>query len=352
MLPLELCVTPLVGQREVENQAALERFARFLVVKGYAAATQRLYMGTVERWFAAGGSPGHVDMELLQGWLRRRRLQTSPATVNLEIKGLLAFYRYAEVFHDVPATELHKIPRMKKLPARLPRWLSDAEVGTVLGRLPLDTFVGLRDYAMILTLYVTGLRAGELIRMRTDHLLAGDQLYVEGKARRDRYVPTGRPLAGVLEGYLHARAALKPGKTHTFWLSRSGVPLRNGRSVWEITSRRIWQALGVEGGISKVSRGGRPWQGHFPHELRASFATVLMKSGCPITAIAELMGHAQLETTARYLGVDLEHLRGAARLHPRARRQNGISSSAGQSEEGAAPSPDEASAGGEAGALP
>lgn len=352
MLPLELCGPAAASHREVENQVALERFARFLVVKGYAAATQRLYMGTVERWFAAGGSPGHVDLELLQGWLRRRRLQASVATVNLEIKGVRAFYRYAQVFHDVPATELHKIPRMKKLPPRLPRWLSDEEIGMVLGRLPLDTFVGLRDYAMILTLYVTGLRAGELIRMRTDHLLAGNQLYVEGKARRDRYVPIGRQLAGVLEGYLHARAALKPGKTHAFWLSRHGLPLRNGRSAWEITSRRIWQALGVEGGIGKLSRGGRPWQGHFPHELRASFATVLMKNGCPITAIAEMMGHARLETTARYLGVDLEHLRGAARLHPRARRQNGISSSAGQSEEGAAPSPDEASAGGEAGALP
>ncbi len=74
------------------------------------------------------------------------------------------------------------------------------------GLLPLDTFLGLRDYAMILTLYVTGLRAGEMIRMCTSHLVSDGMLYVQGKACRDRYVPLGAPLAGVLEGYLHARA--------------------------------------------------------------------------------------------------------------------------------------------------
>lgn len=338
MLPLELCSAPQAGLREVENQAALERYARYLVVMGYAAATQRLYMGTVERWFAAGGSPGHVDLDLLQAWLRRRRLSTSAATVNLEIKGLRAFYRYAEVFHDLPAGERRKIPRMKRVPERLPRYLTDAEVGQVLGRLPLDTFVGLRDYAILLTLYTTGLRAGELIRMRTDHLLPDGLLYVEGKGGADRYVPVGEQLAGVLEGYLHARAALRPGKTHTFWLSRTGRPLRNGRSVWEIASRRIWQALGIDGGLCKVRRGGRPWQGHYPHELRAAFATTLMQSGCPLPAIAGMMGHARMETTARYLGVDLEHLRRAALLHPRALRQNGRSSS-GEDGEAEAPSP-------------
>lgn len=352
MLPLELCPPVRATPREADNQAALERFARFLVVKGYAAATQRLYIGTVERWFAVGGSPGHVDLELLRSWLRRRRLGTSAATVNLEIKGLRAFYRYASVFHELPAAELLKLPRMQKLPERIPRWLTDEEIGLVLGRLPLDTFVGLRDFAILLTLYATGLRAGELIRMRTDHLLPDGTLYVEGKGRRVRYVPMGAQLAGVLAGYLHARAGLRPGKTHTFWLARTGRPLRNGRSVWEIVSRRIWQALGVEGGMATVRRGGRAWQGHYPHELRASFATVLMQSGCPIPAIAELMGHAQLETTARYLGVDFEHLRRAARLHPRALRQNGMSSSTGQSEEGAPPSPDVDAADGESGALP
>lgn len=326
MIPLGLCV-PASTARDVENQAALERFARFLVVKGYAADTQRLYLGAVGRWLAAGGSPGHVDVELVRHWLHRRRLRTSVATVNLDIKSLRAFYRYAEVFHDVPAVERMKIPRMRRTPLRLPRWLSDEEVGRVLGRLPLDTFLGLRDYAMIMTLFATGLRAGELIRMQTSHLVGDGMLYVQGKARRDRYVPLGTPLEGVLEGYLHARAGLRPGKGQSFWLAYTGRPLRNNRSVWEIVSRRIWQALGVEGSLSKVSRGGRPWQGHYPHELRAGFATELLRSGCPLTAIAELMGHEQLETTARYLGVEIEHLRGAARLHPRALRQNGMTSS-------------------------
>lgn len=183
MIPLGLCVVPVESYRDVENQAAIERFARFLVVKGYAADTQRLYMGGVTRWLAAGGSPGHVDAALLAEWLRSRRLRTSVATVNL-----------------------------------------------VLGRLPLETFIGLRDYAMLLTLYATGLRAGELIRMQTSHLVGDGMLFVQGKARRDRYVPLGTSLQGVLQGYLHARAGLRPGKVHAFWLAHTGRPLRNGRT--------------------------------------------------------------------------------------------------------------------------
>src|SRR5690606_11266938 len=97
---------------------------------------------------------------------------------------------------------------------------------------PLDTFVGVRDYAMILTLYATGIRASELVGMSTGHLLSDGMLYVRGKGGHDRYVPTGDTLGAALRGYLHARLGLRPGKLSAFWLTHRGVPLRNGRSVW------------------------------------------------------------------------------------------------------------------------
>lgn len=301
-------------------QMAAERFDRYLAGVRRSVHTRRLYGAAVRAWLRAGGAPGHVDGVVLSRYLARRRQACAVATVNLDLKALRAFYRLQVELGDATVGDLARLPRQRKVPARLPRWLSDAQIGEVLGLCPLDTFVGLRDYAIVLTLYATGLRASELAGMALGDLIDGDTLYVVGKGGKARYVPTGEQLAGVLEGYLHARRHTRPGKRSAFWLRADGRPLRNGRSIWEIVSKRIWAALGMRAGLHRVGRGGRPWTGHFPHELRASFATALLHRGMPLTAIAQLMGHADVATTALYLGVDLEHLRAAASLHPRALR--------------------------------
>lgn len=305
----------------VDDQAAVERFDRYLSGMGRAGTTRRLYVGAVRAWLLAGGAAGHVDGARLARWLALRRERCKPATVNLDIKALRAFYRAQVEFGQATPADVRRLPRQRRVPARTPRWLTDAQVGEVLGLCPLDTFIGLRDHAIILTLYATGMRASELAGMALGDFIDDQVIYVHGKGGRGRYVPTGEQLAGVLDGYLHARARLRPGKRNAFWLRGDGIPLRNGRSVWEIVSKRIWQALGLAGGLHRVSRGGRPWTGHYPHELRASCATALLHRGMPLTAIAQLMGHADVATTAHYLGVDLEHLRGAISRHPRASRK-------------------------------
>lgn len=282
--------------------------------------TRRLYVGSVRRWLLAGGEPGHVDGLRLARYLADRRDSVAVNTVNLDIKGLRAFYTLQRDWGDATDADLQRLPRQRKAPPRVPRWLTDAQFGEVLAVCPLDTFIGLRDYAMLLTLYVTGLRASELIHMELGDYIDREVIFVHGKGGRSRYVPAGETLAGVLDGYLFARSATRPGKRNAFWLKATGKPLRSGRSVWEIVSKRIWQALGIRAGLHRVGRGGRPWSGHYPHVLRASFATALLHRGMPITMIAQLLGHARLETTAHYLGVDLEHLRRTTGCHPRALR--------------------------------
>ena len=323
MIPLDYCrvasgATP--QGLSIDAQAAAARFDQHLRGLQRSPHTRRLYGAAVCAWLRAGGAPGHVDGTILARWLATRRRTCAVATVNLDLKALRAFYRFQIAVGEAQAADLMRVPRQRKPPARVPRWLTDSQVGEVLGACPLDTFVGLRDYAIVLTLYATGLRASELAGMAVGDLVDGEVIYVVGKGGKARYVPTGAQLAGVLEGYLHARGRTRKGKRSAFWLRADGVPLRNGRSIWEIVSRRIWQALGLRAGLHRVGRGGRPWTGHYPHELRASFATALLHRGMPITAIAQLMGHADVATTAHYLGVDLEHLRAATGLHPRASR--------------------------------
>jgi site-specific recombinase XerD len=324
VIPLDYCqaatAEALAPGLSIDAQGELARFDRYLAGRHRAANTRRLYAAAVRAWLGFGGVPGHVDGVVLARWLATRRRTCAVATVNLDLKALRAFYRLQVELGEATVADLQRIPRQRKVPPRAPRWLSDGQVGEVLGLCPLETFIGLRDYALVLTLYTTGLRAGELAGMGVGDFIDNEVIYVVGKGGKPRYVPTGELLAGVLNGYLHARGRTRKGKRSAFWLRADGVPLRNGRSIWEIVSRRIWAALGARSGGRVITRGGRPWTGHYPHELRASFATALLHRGMPLTAIAQLMGHADVATTAHYLGVDLEHLRAAARLHPRAAR--------------------------------
>lgn len=324
MIPLSYCQPaqqPLEALPD-EYQAAVERFGRFLAVRHLSVHTRRLYVGAVERWFRAGGVPGHVDGERLARFLAGRRATCATATVNMDIKALRAFYRWQRSWGDATDADLVKLPRQRTPPERLVRHLTEAQVGEVLGSLPLDTYVGLRDYTIIRTLFDTGLRASELAKLELGDLLDDGYLFVTGKGGKDRYVPITDALRGVLNGYLRARAGLRPGRKAAFWLRGNARPLRNGRSIWEIVSRRIWAAVGVRSGMHQITRAGQPWQGHYPHELRASFATALLRRGMPLTAIAQMMGHADVATTAHYLGVDLDQLRAAAKKHPRALRQS------------------------------
>lgn len=299
------------------------RFARFLSARRFSPHTVRLYLGAVNRWLAAGGMPGHIDAALLTRYLAGRRDAVAVNTVNLDLKALRSFYRVQVAAGDVAAADLAWLPRQRKAPSRLPRPLSEGQVGEVLGSLPLDTFLGLRDYAMLRVLFECGLRASELASLELGSLMSDDTIFVRGKGSRDRYVPMTAQLHGVLAGYIHARARCRPGKRAALWVRQDGKPLRNGRSVWEIVSRRLWALLGARSGLHRLRATGKAWQGHYPHQLRATFATALLERGCPITAIAQMMGHSDVATTALYLGVDLEHLRRAASHHPRALRASG-----------------------------
>ena len=286
-----------------------------------------MYLASVSRWLASGGEPGHVDTELLARYLASRRKTCAQATVNVDIKAIRAFYRLQVAYDDAPASHLGKIPRQRKPPARLPRYLTDEQVGEVLAGCD-ESFLGRRDFAILLTLYATGMRASELVAMHVSHFMDGDLLYVIGKGGKARYVPVGDTLRVALLAYMGWRRRVRRTKGGALWVDASGRPLASGRSIWRIVSKRIWHALGLRAGLHRIQRGGgRPWTGHFPHELRASCATVLLANGLPLPAIAELLGHDSLDTTAQYAAVDLAMIRAAAAHHPRALRADGASGS-------------------------
>jgi len=297
----------------------LDRYATFLRVCGRSPKTVLAYTAVVTRFLPVQEDGGADDP--VRRYLRARAERLASNSVNLEISALRSWFAWRHMV-DPQGWQPSGWPRMRRPPQRLVRALSDQEMGVLLAAPDLSTFIGLRDHLIMATLYQCGLRASELAALTLNDVLLDGLLHVHGKGGKARLVPFGGHWHGLLQTYLAKRAALKPGRRSALFVTRHGAPLRDGRSVWVIVNRYARAALGLGCGFSRLEAYslGRPWQGHYPHLLRASFATELMKSGLDIFAIAQMLGHENAETTTRYLGVDLDHLRKATAHHPRARR--------------------------------
>ncbi|WP_157745406.1 tyrosine-type recombinase/integrase [Luteimonas chenhongjianii] len=297
----------------------LDAYGRFLRVCGRSPKTVTAYCAVVAR-FLPVQADGDAD-DPVRRYLRARGQTLSANSVNLEISALRSWFAWRNMV-DPAGWQPSGWPRKRRVPERMVRALDDHEMGVLLAAPDLSTFVGLRDHLIMATLYQCGLRASELVALTLGDVLLDGLLHVHGKGNKYRLVPFGGQWHGLLRTYLQKRAAQKPGKRSALFLTAQGRPLRDGRSVWVIVNRYARRSLGLGCGFSRLEAHtrGRPWQGHYPHLLRASFATELMKSGLDIFAIAQMLGHESAETTTRYLGLDMEHLRVAAAHHPRARR--------------------------------
>ena len=185
-----------------------------------------------------------------------------------------------------------------KLDRPLPHALPVRTVTKAIDTIDTSTPVGLRDRALVETLYATGLRVSELASLNVDE--AGEEtVTVVGKGGKTRRVPIGTPAQDAIEKYLgNAREVLASDTADdALW-----VGVRGGR----LDSRGIRRVIS-----SRVAT--------FPHALRHSFATHLLEGGADLRTVQDLLGHTDLATTQIYTAVTRKHLRGTYdRSHPRA----------------------------------
>lgn len=296
-------------------------FEWHLRASGRSPATVRAYLAVLQRYAAVAHDGGD---DPVRRYLRARQAKLAPASYNLEVSALRAWFRWVEQM-DPGAWRPSSWPRMRRAPKRVNFTLSDADVGMLLAAPDLGTFVGFRDHVIMATLYQCGLRASELVQMQLGDVHMDGVLYVHGKGGHDRVVPYGAAWRVLLEEYLLRRAGTRPGKRAAVFVTRHGRPLRDARSVWVIVNRYARRALGTACGYARLdaSLRGTPWRGHYPHQLRAAFATELLSRGMDVMAIAQLLGHRDVATTARYAAVDMTAARAAIACHPRAKRKPG-----------------------------
>ncbi len=205
---------------------------------------------------------------------------------------------------DNPATTVVR-PR---LPRSLPRPLPVDDVQRLVEAPPSRTTAGLRDRAILETLYGAGLRVSELVGLDVDEVdLEEGSVRVLGKGGKERDVPLGRSATDAIRAYLRrARPELASVRSR----SALFLNLRGGRLTRQGVAR-VLSGAAVRAGVARRVT---------PHTLRHSFATHLLEGGADVRVVQELLGHASVATTQVYTLVTREHLREVYyTAHPRAR---------------------------------
>ncbi|HEX7299788.1 MAG TPA: tyrosine recombinase [Solirubrobacteraceae bacterium] len=290
---------------------ALALFDADLRRRGMAEKTRRAYgvdLGQFALWSTAQGvDPAAVGPKDL----RRYAAVLSggdavAATIARKLAALRAFYRSLREHGHVSQNPADLIPSPKR-PRTLPKVVRPDELAALLDRIPASTPLELRDRALFEVAYACGLRAEELVNLEVSSVdFDAEELRVEGKGGKTRFVPAGEPALRAVARYMErARPALGAGDGEpALFLSKSGRRL----STSDVRRRlRVWtRHATLQGGIS-------------PHALRHSFATHLLEGGADLRAIQELLGHASISTTQIYTRVESARLKSAyARSHPRA----------------------------------
>lgn len=189
-----------------------------------------------------------------------------------------------------------------KLWQLIPEVLSYAEVERLLEQPDKGTVAGARDAAILELLYASGLRVSELCTLG---LYDVDDVYVKvmGKGRKERVVPLGKKALHAIDHYLiHYRGECKEAKPLLF-VGRRGKPI-NRLFVWKMIKRYAKEANIVK----NIS----------PHSLRHSFATHLLDNGADLRVIQEMLGHANISSTDRYMHISRSRLQEAFQaFHPK-----------------------------------
>jgi integrase/recombinase XerD len=249
------------------------------------------------------------DVTAYIGGLRERGL--APSTVERRVAALKGFHKFLvrEGITDNHPTARLPLP---KVPERLPEVVSIDDIDRLLGQPFPDGPVGLRDRAMLETLYGCGLRVSELTGLDASDLdLSDGFIRVVGKGDKERIVPVAGMAIHALEAYLsHGRPYLR---------TKRSLGSADGSAVFLNARGGRLSRRGVFGLVRTYgARVGL--DGLHPHTLRHSFATHLLEGGADLRALQEMLGHADISTTQVYTHVDRRHVREEyLTTHPRAR---------------------------------
>lgn len=248
-----------------------------------------------------------LSTELVRAWFSSMHQAIRPSTANRRLATLRRYCAWA-----LRQGLMLKDPCLNivaaKQPQRFPKTISEKQVEDLLHAPKVETVSGVRDRAMLETLYASGLRVSELVGLKTLNVnLNEGVIRVDmGKGGKDRIVPIGQECEYWLKLYMQqARPMLQQNKVSDYlFLSRFGDGMTR-QAFWQIVKKYASEAQ-ITVPLS-------------PHVLRHAFATHLLNHGADLRVVQMLLGHSDISTTQIYTHVARERLKSLHKKHhPRA----------------------------------
>jgi integrase/recombinase XerD len=298
-------VTPLKKQLasffdflRLEKQVAANTFASYeLDLRKYEAFLRSIEVS----------SASDIKEEQISAFIQHLHGQhLAPRSISRTLSAIRGFHRFLvgeEVTLDDPTQNIDSLKRTKSLPD----FLTIPEIDLILNQPDVREALGIRDRAILETLYATGIRVSELTTLKQSNLMFESELIlVYGKGSKERLIPIGSSARSWITRYQKEGRALyaKAGKSEdVLFLNARGTRMSR-QAIWN-----MMRAYARAAGIKKEVH---------PHTFRHSFATHMLEGGADLRAVQEMLGHADISTTQIYTHLDREYLKEVHHtFHPR-----------------------------------
>lgn len=292
------------------NTAKLCRsFSGYLTLqRGLSENTREAYSADIDKlltWLAEGGHTlRDVDYSMLQEFMAAiHDLGIAARSQARLVSGIKQFFHFLKIEGHLPEDPslLLEVPRLGQ---HLPEVLTVEEIDAMIGAIDLSMAEGVRNRAIMETLYGCGLRVSELVNLEISKVFLNElYLIVEGKGSKQRIVPMSQVAADRIREYMddsRHRVKIKRADENILFLNRRGGRLTR-QMIFTIV-RNLAFAADIRKTIS-------------PHTLRHSFATHLLEGGANLRAIQQMLGHESIATTEIYLHLNPVLLRSQILLH-------------------------------------
>jgi integrase/recombinase XerD len=284
----------------------------------------------LERSLSANSVEAYLhDIALLAGFLEESGMKLTPAQVTYDhlqqflvsvnerkisarsqariISGIKSFFKYC-LMENIVSNDPSQLLESPRLGRKLPDTLSVEDINRLIGAIDLSKPEGVRNKAMLETLYSCGLRVSELTGLKLTNLHSEiGFIRVTGKGDKERLVPIGKVATKQIKMYLEGvrnHLVIQPGNEDFVFLNHRGRKLT--RVMIFTVIKRLAEKIHLQKNIS-------------PHTFRHSFATHLIEGGADLRAVQEMLGHESITTTEIYTHLDRDYLRSTIlKHHPRA----------------------------------
>ncbi|HNQ51483.1 MAG TPA: site-specific tyrosine recombinase XerD [Candidatus Omnitrophota bacterium] len=290
----------------------IDSFLDYLSVeRGLARNTLAAYRDDLEAYesFLAAKGTASVSAtsrnDVVSFMLSQKDRGIGASSIARRLAAIRMFYRFLvreRVLREDP-TSLIETPKLWK---KIPETLSVNEIEALLAQPAVRSAQGVRDKAILETLYATGMRVSEVVHLKTEDLnLDVGFLRCVGKGNKERVIPLGKKAIAAVSRYLETvrPRLVKNKQSDCLFVSRLGSRISR-QSLWKL--------------IKRYARDARIRKPMKPHILRHSFATHLLEHGADLRSVQEMLGHSDISTTQIYTHVNKDRLKAIhAKFHPR-----------------------------------